>query len=1022
MAELTPPLLAAAAVLETRRLAEKDAPVRSGVAQALNGVGLAKARAAVAREADDLPDAESDWQTRLRRGLRRAGRAAIACGAPVKTRLGLAKALNALGEDRLVMRLHRSVLEVEPGNSWSRLGLLDRLIAAGGFEEAQALIARAPAPLSGSPELAMRQAALLRRSGDLTAAAAALEGLLHSGGAPAAARERLARLLIESQRFAEAERVLEAGLGALPDNLPLWLLRVDLALQAADAAQAARHLARAEAACGPCRELKLKACRAGLRGPDWHAAFATLEKLRAAGAFEADIEREYALGLMRLGRFREAAACFETQMARDPEAVSVHVNLVDAWAGAGEVEAALRAAERAAARFPAEHKVQMRHHWALVQAGREEAAAQTLARIADRFPALPAVRLAQARHALEAGRAGESERLCAQVLEGAPLHLNALLGLEKALSRQGRMQEARTRLAAAVQTAAEPGTGGALAVLRLRLCELALDAGEPEQAVAWLEGFARSMEGAAGEALGRAFRLALALDRPDLAAAALDGLLRAPVVSRAAAGPVVRSVAALSDPALAGSLAQALSARMPAPERKGFATEVTTWLDGPIEALRQSRRTMPVAGSRRDTAQRARLLIGAGQRCLAQRYLRACVRAWPGHAEFGVMLAETSLRIGDLAGARAAIQSLTGRVPQERLHALRAQLLLREGDPRAAQREAAAAAAVAPSPGAFTEALRIALARGDLPAAETFAAAWRQTLGAQSLAQAHFQSSLLGAQLNELRIAKGHPAQERYTTFVHPARGVVARWMERRGGRPFDGEAEIPRRIWQFWDAPTPPPDVAAVMEAFREEGFAYERLTQATAMEFLKAQFGPLHLRAFRLAEKGAEAADFLRLCVLLKHGGLYADADDRRVGPLAPLLAGRSGCILFREPHGALANNVIIASPGHPVLHLAVEMAMRSLLARERDNTWARTGPGLLTRATATALRHEREALRQAGLCILPESALAPHIGTHLALPYKSTSAYWNWSGARALPEAVRAVLDWLAPGGGQGVSRIA
>ena len=68
---------------------------------------------------------------------------------------------------------------------------------------------------------------------------------------------------------------------------------------------------------------------------------------------------------------------------------------------------------------------------------------------------------------------------------------------------------------------------------------------------------------------------------------------------------------------------------------------------------------------------------------------------------------------------------------------------------------------------------------------------------------------------------------------------------------------------------------------------------------------------------------------------------------------------------------------------------MARDALLRRENDNTWSKTGPGLLTRAVAQHLTAEGSG--GADLTILPQHAIAPFVQVHVPQPYKQTSAHW-------------------------------
>ena len=108
------------------------------------------------------------------------------------------------------------------------------------------------------------------------------------------------------------------------------------------------------------------------------------------------------------------------------------------------------------------------------------------------------------------------------------------------------------------------------------------------------------------------------------------------------------------------------------------------------------------------------------------------------------------------------------------------------------------------------------------------------------------------------------------------------------------------------------------------------------------------------------------------------------------------------------------MLASDGREVLLWALEAAGRSLLARENDGTWFKTGPGLVTRATASWLA-EAEGTADQGLTLLTLPQLRAHVHPHVRLGYKSSGSYWNARDAHA-PGALVSALSGLAPRDGK------
>ncbi len=147
----------------------------------------------------------------------------------------------------------------------------------------------------------------------------------------------------------------------------------------------------------------------------------------------------------------------------------------------------------------------------------------------------------------------------------------------------------------------------------------------------------------------------------------------------------------------------------------------------------------------------------------------------------------------------------------------------------------------------------------------------------------------------------------------------------------------------------------------------------------------------------------------MLWKEGGIYADADDMLVGDLDDLLAEGGGAILFHEQFGTIANNLICARPKHPLIGAALGMACTSLSARANESTWSKTGPGMMTRATAVYVSNTPAEEVRGDLRILQQSLMFRHVHSHIKLAYKSTPSYWNaYDGA--VPAPIRDVLSQI------------
>lgn len=154
--------------------------------------------------------------------------------------------------------------------------------------------------------------------------------------------------------------------------------------------------------------------------------------------------------------------------------------------------------------------------------------------------------------------------------------------------------------------------------------------------------------------------------------------------------------------------------------------------------------------------------------------------------------------------------------------------------------------------------------------------------------------------------------------------------------------------LFQFWDDPDPPDDVATLMEGWRDEpGFDYRRFDSAAARALIAEHFAPGTVAAYDRCGVPAMQADLFRYCALLLHGGVWMDADQARQGALAPWLDANAG------PRGLLMQNgqnianglMYFRTPGDRLLDITRHQAEANIAAAGSQCVWEVTGPGIMT-----------------------------------------------------------------------------
>jgi mannosyltransferase OCH1-like enzyme len=175
------------------------------------------------------------------------------------------------------------------------------------------------------------------------------------------------------------------------------------------------------------------------------------------------------------------------------------------------------------------------------------------------------------------------------------------------------------------------------------------------------------------------------------------------------------------------------------------------------------------------------------------------------------------------------------------------------------------------------------------------------------------------------------------------------------------------------------------------EAGFTYHLFDERTAETFLRRNAGRDVARAFRRAGHAAQRADIFRLAWLAKEGGVYADADDRRLAPLADLVPDGADLVAYQENYGSIANNFLAAAPAHPVILRALDLATTALNRGDKDFVWLSTGPGLMTRAMAQVLAEDNDGVG-GGIVVRELHEMRRLVEIHCPVDYKSTRAHWS------------------------------
>lgn len=163
----------------------------------------------------------------------------------------------------------------------------------------------------------------------------------------------------------------------------------------------------------------------------------------------------------------------------------------------------------------------------------------------------------------------------------------------------------------------------------------------------------------------------------------------------------------------------------------------------------------------------------------------------------------------------------------------------------------------------------------------------------------------------------------------------------------------IPRQLHQIWLGDAPLPTRALETWQRLNPGWEYRLWREDTP-----GLFPLVNQDKFDRAQTFTVKSDLMRYEVLLRHGGVYVDADMIALRPLDAFLSFvRKSAFLVQDRHfkSLLTNAMMGSMPGHPLLAEMVTRIARMPPLPRKMHGMRITGPGLLTRLVRhPAYRH--------------------------------------------------------------------
>ena len=156
--------------------------------------------------------------------------------------------------------------------------------------------------------------------------------------------------------------------------------------------------------------------------------------------------------------------------------------------------------------------------------------------------------------------------------------------------------------------------------------------------------------------------------------------------------------------------------------------------------------------------------------------------------------------------------------------------------------------------------------------------------------------------------------------------------------------SKIPRIIWQtnFTSKVTLPVYLNYLFNRFLSTTAEYRFITTEEREEFIASYFSERELNAYRRLQIGAAQADFWRVAVLYKHGGVYMDIDAHLVRSLERVIRGHQEVFLLTRDQ-EITNYFIASAPQNSKLRVILDTVVANIEQQTSGNVYELTGPGV-------------------------------------------------------------------------------
>lgn len=158
-------------------------------------------------------------------------------------------------------------------------------------------------------------------------------------------------------------------------------------------------------------------------------------------------------------------------------------------------------------------------------------------------------------------------------------------------------------------------------------------------------------------------------------------------------------------------------------------------------------------------------------------------------------------------------------------------------------------------------------------------------------------------------------------------------------------QSAIPRTLWQtnFTNRVTLAVYINYLFNRLLAYDFDYRFVITEDRAEFIKSNYPPEIFESYSRIQIGAAQADFWRLLVLYKHGGVYMDIDAHLVWPLSSIIKTEQTELYIVARKGDISNYFIASKNNNIHLKKMIDVIFKNIEESTIKNVYLLTGPGV-------------------------------------------------------------------------------